>query len=179
MGSWLQSRPAEASFENPDADDGMSWTLLPAILPPVLDTAGLDMHLLVAGKGQSGQRCSDAEAQAPLTAQAVTSLRVAVPRNPEEPSRGPSAHPAVAATPRGCGLGLGAREWPGRERRPRSRPVAGAAPGLSRDDSAESSVTGPPGTETHAGKSVLTAGHPCHDEGPGLPQGSRRRFSLS
>lgn len=32
--------------------DGVSWTLLPAILPPVLGTAGSDMHLLVPGKGQ-------------------------------------------------------------------------------------------------------------------------------
>lgn len=32
--------------------DGVSWTLLPAILPPVLGTAVSDMHLLVPGKGQ-------------------------------------------------------------------------------------------------------------------------------
>lgn len=59
------------------------------------------------------------------------------------------------------------------------RPVAGAAPGLPGDDSTERSVTGLLGTETHAGRPVLTAGHPWHGERPGLPQGSRRRFSLS
>lgn len=131
------------------------------------------------GRDRSGQRCCGPEAQAALTAQAARSLQGAVPGNPEGPSRGPSAGPAVASTPRGCGLGAGTREWPGRERRPQSPPVAGAAPGLPGDDSAERSVTGLLGTETHAGRSVLTAGHPCRDEGPGLPQGSRRRFSLS
>lgn len=179
-GSWLERRPAEESFESPGA---LRWRVLD---PPACHSPSGAGHRRIghapagAGEGTGQARgAADAEAQAALTAQAARSLQGAVPGNPEGPSRGPSAGPAVASTPRGCGLWAGTREWPGRERRPQSPPVAGAAPGLPGDDSAERSVTGLLGTETHAGRSVLTAGHPCRDEGPGLPQGSRRRFSLS
>lgn len=146
----------------------------------VLGTAGLDMHLPVRGRDKSGQRCrrlgGSGRAHCPSSrstpCEGSLKARGTLPRpstqplscfdSPRLPSRGRDPGAARAGTEAAV---------PG--------PVAGAAPGLSGDDSAERSMTGLLGTETHAGRSVLTAGHPCHDEGPDLPQGSRRRFSLS
>lgn len=122
-----------------------------------------------------------ADAQAALTAPAAARAlpAAAAPCTPRDPPAALQRAPQPLPLPEAADQGPGSREWPGRERRPQSRPLAGAAPGLPGDDSAERSVTGPQGPEAHAGSSLLTAGHPCHGEGPGLPQGSRRRFSLS
>lgn len=145
----------------------LRWRVLPAILSPVPGTAGWAMHLLVQGKGQVRPAVLGRGASA-------ASLRGGRPLRPRGTSRGPRAGPAGA-----CGPGPASGSGPGGNGGLSPPPVAGAAPGLPGADSAERSVTGLLGTETHAGRSVLTAGHPCHDEGPGLPQGSRRRFSLS
>lgn len=130
-----------------------------------------------AREGDEPGGAADAEAQAGLTARAAAPVPAAGPGSPEGPPR-PSSRPRSHS--KRPPLRTGDRS-PGAARAgPEAAvPVAGAARGLSGDDSAERSPTGLPGTETHAGRSVLTAGHPWRGEGPDLPQGSRRRFSLS
>lgn len=138
-GSWLKRRPAAASFENPGAS---RWRVLdpPACRPPpgAGPPPAWTCTCRCPGRDKSGQRCSDAEAQAALAAQAASSLpwpSLGSPRDPPAAlQQAPQALQLLAAADsgpvsRGGPGGNGGRSpgrWPGQQRAfPGTTPLRG------------------------------------------------------